>query len=160
MSSGNPALSLDEVFLAPRALEPPPVRRTLFIFLLSLAALLHIATIGWGDLYNETDGQYAGAAREMLGSHQWLTPTNDGIPRPQKPLLLYWTIAISLKAFGLTTAAARLPIAFATVASVALTFLIGDRLGGPWRGFLAGLIHLGCCGTFLFGRILMPEPLF
>ena len=160
MSSSNPALSLDEVFLTPRALKPPPVRRMLFIFLLALAALLHVATIGWGDLYNETDGQYAGAAREMLESQQWLTPTNDGIARPQKPLLLYWAIAVSLKTFGLTTAAARLPLALATVASVALTFLIGDRLGGPWRGFLAGLIHLGSCGTFLFGRILMPEPLF
>ena len=31
-----------------------------------IAALLHVATIGWGVLYNETDGQYAGAAREML----------------------------------------------------------------------------------------------
>ena len=73
MSSGNPALSLDEVFLTPPALEPPPVRRGLFIFLLLLTALLHVATIGWGDLYNETDGQYAGAAREMLESHDWLT---------------------------------------------------------------------------------------
>jgi 4-amino-4-deoxy-L-arabinose transferase-like glycosyltransferase len=44
----------------------------------------------------------------MLDSGQWLTPTNDGIPRLQKPPLLYWTIAVSLKAFGLTTAAARL----------------------------------------------------
>jgi 4-amino-4-deoxy-L-arabinose transferase-like glycosyltransferase len=160
MSSGNPALSLDEVFLTPGALIAPSTRRTLFLFLLCLAAALHIATIGWGDLYNETDGQYAGAAREMLESHQWLTPTNDGIPRLQKPPLLYWAIAVSLKVFGLTTAAARLPIALATVASVALTFLIGDRLGGPWRGFLAGLIHLCCCGTFLLGRIVMPEPLF
>ena len=101
-----------------------------------------------------------GAAREMLESHQWLTPTNDGIPRLQKPLLLYWAIAISLKAFGLTTAAARLPIALAHCRAVALTFLIGDRLGGPWRGFLAGLIHLCCCGTFLLGRIVMPEPVF
>jgi len=160
MSSGNPALSLDDVFLAPRALEPPPLRRMLFIFLLSLTAILHIATIGWGDLYNETEGQYAGAAREMLASHQWLMPTNDGIPRLQKPLLLYWAIVISLKAFGLTTAAARLSIAFATFASIALTFLIGDRLGGHWRGFLAGLIHLCCCGAFIFGRIVMPEPVF
>ena len=160
MSSGNPALSLDDVFLAPRALAPPPVWRALFIFLLSLTAILHIATIGWGDLYNETDGQYAGAAREMLESQQWLTPTNDGIPRLQKPLLLYWAIIVSLKAFGLTTAAVRLPIALATFASVALTFLIGDRLGGPWRGFLAGLIHLCCCGAFIFGRIVMPEPVF
>jgi 4-amino-4-deoxy-L-arabinose transferase-like glycosyltransferase len=158
--SSNPALSLDEIFLAPGAIEPPPVRRALLIFLLILAALLQVATIGWGDLYNETDGQYAGAAREILQSHQWLTPTNDGIPRLQKPPLLYWMIAISLKAIGLTTAAVRLPIALAVVASVALTFLIGDRLGGPWRGFLAGLIHLCCCGTFLLGRIVMPEPVF
>src|SRR6478752_2287027 len=160
MSSGNPALSLEEAFLTPASLEPPPVRRALLIFLLCLTALLHLATIGWGDLYNETDGQYAGAAREMLQSHQWLTPTNDGIPRLQKPPLLYWAIVVSLKALGLTTAAARLPIALATCASVALTFLIGDRLGGPWRGFLAGLIHLCCCGTFLLGRIVMPEPVF
>ena len=160
MSTGNPALTLDDVFLTPRALEAPPVRRALFIFLLCLAAALHLATIGWGDLYNETDGQYAGAAREMLQSHQWLTPTNDGIPRLQKPPLLYWMIAVSLKAFGLTAAAARLPIALATCASIALTFLIGDRLGGPWRGFLAGLIHLCCCGTFVLGRIVMPEPVF
>lgn len=160
MSSGNLALSLDDLFLSPHALPPPPVRRALFIFLLALAALLHAATAGWGVLYNETDGQYAGAAREMLESHQWLTPTNDGIGRPQKPPLLYWAIMVSLKAFGLTTAAARLPIALATCAAVALTFLIGDRLGGPWRGFLAGLIHLCSCGTFLLGRIVMPEPIF
>ncbi|MEO8439296.1 MAG: glycosyltransferase family 39 protein [Spartobacteria bacterium] len=160
MSSGNPTLSLDDVFLTPRALDPPPIRRALFLFLLGLTAVLHIATIGWGDLYNETDGQYAGAAREMLETQDWLTPTNNGIPRPQKPPLLYWAIAASLKTFGMTTGAARLPLALATVAAVALTFLIGDRLGGPWRGFLAGLIHLCCCGTFIFGRILMPEPLF
>jgi 4-amino-4-deoxy-L-arabinose transferase-like glycosyltransferase len=160
MSSGNPAISLDDIFLAPRALAPPPVRRALFGFLIILTAVLHIATAGWGDLYNETDGQYAGAAREMIESHNWLVPTNDGIPRMQKPPLVYWAIALSLKAFGLTNTAVRLPIAFATLASIAFTFLIGDRLAGPWRGFLAGLIHLCCCGTFLLGRIVMPEPVF
>ncbi len=160
MSSGNPALSLDDVFLAPRALAPPPLRRALFAFLVLLTALLHIATSGWGDLYNETDGQYAGAAREMVESNNWLLPTNDGIPRVQKPPLVYWMIAVSLKLFGLTTAAVRLPIALATCATIAFTFLIGDRLAGPWRGFLAGLIQLCCCGTFLLGRIVMPEPVF
>jgi 4-amino-4-deoxy-L-arabinose transferase-like glycosyltransferase len=159
MSSGN-AISLDDVFQAPRALDPLSLRRTLFIFLLGLSAVLHIATIGWGPLYNETDGQYAGAAREMIESHHWLVPTNDGIVRLQKPPLLYWAIAVSLKVFGLTTAAVRLPIALAVCASVALTFLIADRLRGPWHGFLAGLIHLCCCGTFLLGRIVMPEPVF
>ncbi len=158
--SANPALTLDDVFLSPHAVQPPPLRRSLFVFLLLLAALFHLATIGWGDLYNETEGQYAGAAREMLESHEWLTPTNDGIPRLQKPPLVYWMIAISLKAFGLTTSAARLPIALSIFATVALTFLIGERLGGPARGFMAGLIYLCSCGTFLLGRIVMPEPVF
>ncbi len=159
-SPGNPALHLDEVFLSPQTLPPPPVRRALFVSLLALAALLHVATIGWGALYNETDGQYAGGAREMLEAQHWFTPTNDGIPRLQKPPVVYWLIAISLKAVGLTTAAGRLPIALANCLAVAFTFLIGDRLGGPWRGFLSGLIHLSCCGMFLLGRIVMPEPVF
>ena len=138
MSSGNPALSLDEVFLTPRALEPPPIRRALFLFLLGLTAALHIATNGWGDLYNETDGQYAGAARESSSQGQWLTPTNDGMPRFQKPPLLYWAIAVSLKAFGLTTAAARLPIALGILAAVAFTFLIGDRSAARCAVFSPG----------------------
>src|SRR6185436_14083947 len=122
MSSGNPALSLEEAFLTPASLEPPPVRRALLIFLLCLTALLHLATIGWGDLYNETDGQYAGAAREMLKAHEWLIPTNDGVPRLQKPLLLYWLIILSYKTLGITEAAARMPGALATVATVAFIF--------------------------------------
>ena len=160
MVAGTRTFRIEETLLEPPALAPPPTRHALFIILIALAALLHIATIGWGDLYNETDGQYAGAAREMIESHQWLLPTNDGLPRLQKPPLLYWLIILSYKIFGINEAAARLPIALAIVAIVAFTFLIGERLRDSWHGFLAGLIYLSCCGTFLLGRIIMPEPVF
>src|ERR1041385_2311092 len=120
MVAGVHALNLQETLVGPRALKPPPMGHALFLFLIVLAALIHITTAGWGDLYNETDGQYAGAAREMLETHQWLVPTNDGIPRLHKPPLLYWAIAVSLKIFGLTAAAVRLPIALAMVAGGAL----------------------------------------
>src|SRR5205814_8008470 len=86
--------------------------------------LLYVATIGTGDLYSQTEGQYAGAAREMVETHRWLLPTNDGIPRLQKPPLLYWLIIVSFKLFGVNAAAARLPGALAVVALVALIFLI------------------------------------
>ncbi|MEP6685935.1 MAG: glycosyltransferase family 39 protein, partial [Verrucomicrobiota bacterium] len=160
MVAANRTLGIGETLLEPQALNPPPTRHALFIFLIALAALLHVTTTGWGDLYNETDGQYAGAAREMVESHHWLLPTNDGVPRLQKPPLLYWLIALSYKIFGINAAAARLPIALAIVATVALTFLIGERLRDYWHGFLAALIYLCSCGTFLLGRIIMPEPLF
>jgi len=150
---------IEETFLEPTALAPPPTRHALFIVLIALAALLHVATIGSGDLYSQTEGQYAGAAREMVETHHWLLPTNDGVPRLQKPPLLYWLIIFSFKLFGVNAAAARLPVAFAVVVLVALIFLIGEKLTDHWRGFIAGLIYLSFCGTFLLARIVMPEPL-
>src|SRR5213596_185357 len=158
MTAATQSLRLEETLLEPPALPPPPTRHALLAILIALAALLHVATIGSGDLYSETEGQYAGADREMVESHQWLLPTNDGIPRLQKPPLLYWLIIISFKLFGVNAATARLPVALAVVASTALIFLIGDKLTDYWRGFIAGLIYLSLCGTFLLARIVMPEP--
>ncbi len=160
MTAGTRTFRIEETLLEPPALPPPPTRHALFVLLIALAALLHVATIGSGDLYSETEGQYAGAAKEMVETHQWLLPTNDGVPRLQKPPLLYWLIILSFKLFGVSSAAARLPVALAVVASVALVFLIGERLTDYWRAFIAGMIYLSFCGTFLFGRIVMPEPLF
>jgi 4-amino-4-deoxy-L-arabinose transferase-like glycosyltransferase len=159
MTASARTLSLEETLLEPQALPPPPTRYALLVILIALAALLHVVTLGTGDLYSETEGQYAGAAREMVESHQWLLPTNDGIPRLQKPPLLYWLIIASYKILGVNEAAARLPVALAVVATVALIFLIGEKLSDYWRGFIAGLIYLSFCGTFLLARIVMPEPL-
>jgi 4-amino-4-deoxy-L-arabinose transferase-like glycosyltransferase len=159
MTTGAHTLRIEETLLEPPALPPPPTRHALFVILIALAALLHVVTIGTGDLYSETEGQYAGAAREMVASHNWLLPTNDGIPRLQKPPFLYWAIIASYKILGVNEAAARLPVALAVVATVALIFLIGEKLSDYWRGFIAGLIYLSFCGTFLLARIVMPEPL-
>ena len=159
MTAATRTFRIEETLLEPQALNPPPTRHALFVILIALAALLHVTMIGSGDLYSETEGQYAGAAREMVETQQWLLPTNDGIPRLQKPPLLYWLIIISFKCFGVSAAAARLPIALAVVASVAMVFLIGEKLADYWRGFVAGLIYLSFCGEFLLARIVMPEPL-
>lgn len=159
MTASARTLSIEETLLEPRALPPPPTRHALLVILIALAGLLHVVTVGTGDLYSETEGQYAGAAREMVASHNWLLPTNNGIPRLQKPPLLYWVIIASYKILGVNEAAARLPLALAVVATVALIFLIGEKLSDYWRGFIAGLIYLSFCGTFLLARIVMPEPL-
>src|SRR5438105_8073563 len=157
MVTGTGALSIEETFLGPQALPPPPTRHALFAILIALAALVHFGTIGIGDLYSETEGQYAAAAREMIQSGQYLLPTNDSIPRLQKPPLLYWLIVASYKLFGIHTAATRVPIAFSAVVTVAFKFLIGDRLYGSWRGFVSGFIYFSLIGTLIFGRIVMPE---
>jgi len=160
MDAGARTFTLEDTFLEPQVLDPPPTRHALFIFLLALAAVLHLATAGWGDLHDGMEGQFAGGAREMLAAQQWLVPTNNGVPQLDTPPLVYWLVALSYKVFGVTATAARLPIALAMIASIALTFLIGERLAGYGRGFAAGLIHLCFAGAFLLGRAVTPEPVF
>src|SRR5437870_8421064 len=141
MVTSTGALSIEETFLGPQALPPPPTRQALFAILIALRALVQYGTIDIGDLYSETEGQYAAAAREMIQSGQYLLPTNDSIPRLQKPPLLYWLIIASYKLFGIHAAATRIPVAFSVVGTVVFTFLIGERLADYWRGFAAGLIY-------------------
>jgi 4-amino-4-deoxy-L-arabinose transferase-like glycosyltransferase len=160
MDAGARTFTLEDTLLEPQVLDPPPTRHALFIFLLALAAVLHLATAGWGDLHDGVEGQFAGGAREMLATQQWLVPTNDGVPQLQTPPLVSWLIVLSYKIFGVTATAARLPIGLAMIASIALTFLIGERLAGYGRGFAAGLIHLCSAGVFLLGRAVTPEPVF
>lgn len=160
MVAGTRTFTLEDTLLEPQVLHPPPTRHALFIFLLALAAVLHLATAGWGDLYDGVEGRFAGGAREMLTTQQWLVPTNDGVPCLRTPPLVHWLIILSYKLFGVTATAARLPIAIAMITSVALTFLIGERLAGYWRGFAAGLIHLCSAGAFLLGRGVTAQPVF
>jgi 4-amino-4-deoxy-L-arabinose transferase-like glycosyltransferase len=160
MVAGARTLSLEETFLPANVLNPPPTRHALLTFLLALAAILHIGTAAWGDLYDGMEGQIAGGAREMLRSGQWLIPTNNGAPQLGTPPLACWAVAISYKIFGISATAARLPIVFAMIGSVALTFLIGERLAGYWRGFAAGLFYLCSAGTFVLGRLVAPENFF
>ena len=160
MTANAHTLSLHETMIGPGALKPPPTRHALFALLLALAAVLLLGTAAWGDLRDGTEGEEAGAAREMLHAHQWIVPTNNGIARLSHPPLLTWLLVASFKAFGVTATAARLPIAAALIAGVALTFLIAERLFDFTRGFLAGLVHLCSLGTFVVGRVVTPEPVF
>ena len=160
MVAGARTFTLEDTFLEPQVLNPPPTRHALFAFLLALAAVVHIGTASWGDLYDGVEGQLAGGAREMLESQQWLVPTNNGVPQLETPPLAYWMLALSYKICGVTATAARIPIALAMIGSVAIIFLIGERLAGYWRGFAAGLIHLCSGGGFLLGRMVAPDSFF
>lgn len=125
-----------------------------------LCILLQILPAGVGWLYNETDGQYAAAARQMVQGGNWLIPENNGVPRLVKPPLLYWLIATSFRIFGINEFAARLPGALGASASAFAVLAIGSRFGSVRRGLLGGIIFLTSLGAATLGRIVMPEPVF
>ncbi|MGI9086584.1 MAG: ArnT family glycosyltransferase [Chthoniobacterales bacterium] len=151
MPAGTRSLRFGETLIAPPALPPPPTRHALLAFLITLAAILQIGTVGWMEIENGAEGFHASTAREMWRTESWRTP---------EPPLSYWLTLVSFEFLGASATAARLPVALATVASVALTFLIAERFGDYWRGFVAGLIHLCALGSFIWARLVTPEPLF
>lgn len=135
-----------------------PLPAALLLGAISLALTLGLA--GWGDLYNETDGQYAAAARVMVESGNWLVPENNGVPRLNKPPLLYWMMAPWFALGGIGEFTARAPSVLGIVAWVMGTFFLGAAWRGTRTGFWAGAILLTCLGTSTLGRIIMPEPWF
>ncbi len=151
MAAATRTYSLHDTLIGTSALPPPPTRHALFVFLIALAAILNFGSAGWSDIHDGSEGIFASDARQLA--------QGNGAEVPQ-PTLLHWLIVASLKMFGVRAASARFPIAAAMVFSIAFTFLIGEHIAGYWRGFAAGLIHLCCLGTFVWGRIITPEPLF
>jgi 4-amino-4-deoxy-L-arabinose transferase-like glycosyltransferase len=122
-------------------------------------ALTYIVTCGVPRLFDQIDGQYAGAAREMIARGDWLTPTQGGVPRLQKPPLVYWCEIASFSVLGMNEFAARFPVAIVTIGWFVATGLIAYRITGSRRAGLAASLLLSLCvGSFLFTHLVMPEP--
>ncbi|NUN93411.1 MAG: glycosyltransferase family 39 protein [Verrucomicrobiae bacterium] len=134
------------------------MKKTAWLILAACIAALYLGSSVSPVIFDETEGQYAGAAKEMLARGDWLLPTNNGVPRLQKPPLVYWAIMLSYKALGVNVFAARLPNALACLAWVGATVLLGRRVAS-WRlGGYAALLLATSFGFFIFGRLIMPEP--
>jgi 4-amino-4-deoxy-L-arabinose transferase-like glycosyltransferase len=130
-------------------------------WVVALAGLLfvYLFTAGAPRLFDQIDGQYAGAAREMMMRRDWVIPTQNGVPRLQKPPLVYWCVALSMSSFGVNEFGARLPVALATIGWFLATGLLARRVVGTWSAGLAGALILAMfMGTFFFTHLVMPEP--
>jgi 4-amino-4-deoxy-L-arabinose transferase-like glycosyltransferase len=112
-------------------------------------------------LFDQIDGQYAGAAREMLVRGDWLVPTQNEIPRLQKPPLSYWLILLSYRVFGVSEFSARLPIALGTVGWFFAVAALATKVSGRQSfGWASGIILATFAGTYFFSHLVMPEPIF
>ena len=137
-------------------------RLTLFILWLVFYATF---TLYLPPLLDDADSVHAEVAREMLLRYDWITLYANGIRYLEKAPVLYWSMAASFKLFGVSTAAARLPIAL-TVLSLAILLEAFARRAfgspehedqGPRAGLYAGLILLSSFGIFIFTRITIPD---
>ena len=106
-------------------------RRHGMLLILVLAVAIFCWKLGSTGLVDETPPLFAASGRAMAETGDWLTPRVNGLPRFDKPPLVYWLMGLgyALPAGSvwdpLGTWAARLPSALASV----LTMLaLGDTL--------------------------------
>src|ERR1700759_1086854 len=114
---GETVAGLDVSRRPPRLLVGSPGDSVPRCWVVALAGLLfvYLLTCGAPRLFDQIDGQYVGAAREMMERGDWVIPTQNGVPRLQKPPFVYWCEALSMSVFGVNEFGARLPVALATV---------------------------------------------
>jgi 4-amino-4-deoxy-L-arabinose transferase-like glycosyltransferase len=129
-----------------------------WVMAMAVLVFLYFFTCDVPRLFDQIDGQYAGAAREMMERGDWLTPTQNGVPRLQKPPLVYWCEVLSMRVFGVNEFGARFPVALATVGWFLATGLLARRVVGTWSAGFAGALTLAMfTGTFFFTHLVMPE---
>jgi 4-amino-4-deoxy-L-arabinose transferase-like glycosyltransferase len=125
---------------------------------LGLIALLYAGVSFAPVIFDDNEGLYAGAVREMHQRGDWLLPTTNGFPRVQKPPLVYWTMLVSTSVFGDNEFVLRLPNALATAGWIAATYLIMRRLGGERFGLASALVLASMMGVWVFNHLVQPEP--
>lgn len=113
--------------------------------------------LGTRGLNEPDEGRYAEIGREMAASGDWLMPRLNGFEHLQKPPLLYWATALSLRLFGVNEWAARLPSALAALGTLYLTYRIATTLFAPAVGTAALLILLSTAEFVLLSRTLTPD---
>jgi len=87
-------------------------RTTDYLLLIAIPAFFFLWKLSAFGLIGADEPRYAQVAREMLGRHNWITPTLGGTPWLEKPPLYYWQAMIAYKLFGVSDWAARLPSVF------------------------------------------------
>jgi 4-amino-4-deoxy-L-arabinose transferase-like glycosyltransferase len=127
--------------------------------LMTVLLALWIARLGAAPLFDVDEGAFAEATRELTLSHDWGSTTLNGVDRFDKPILIYWFQAVSLKAFGLNEFAVRLPSALAAFLwCLAIGQFAWRRFGPPVAIAAAGILATSL-GPMLIGRAATADSL-
>ncbi len=99
-----------------------------------------LVRLGAVDITEPDEARYAAVARAMVEGGDYVTPSINGFIYLDKPPLLHWLNALSMRVFGFTAFAARLPSVLAALAAVFITCLIGASMGGRRTGLWAAIV--------------------
>ncbi len=125
--------------------------RTDVLLLVAFCGFLFFYGLGAFGLLGADEPRYAQVAREMLDRSDWVTPTLQGKPWLEKPVLYYWQAMLSFRLAGVTGKAARLPAAFDAAMLIAAIYFFLRRFR-PGSELDGALIAASCAGVIGFAH--------
>ncbi len=139
---------------------PTPRRLGWADALVALAVLAALfLRLGGAPLFDVDEGAFSEATREMVAHHDWGFTTLNGVPRFDKPILVYWLQAVSVSALGVSELAFRLPSALcAAIWAFSVWGFTRARIGAR-AGRMAGLVLATSLGVLAIGRSATADSL-
>ena len=129
-------------------------------FLLALLIFLSFFfNIGSVALFDLDEGAFSEATREMLASGNYITTYLGGDLRFDKPILIYWLQAASVKLFGLNEFALRLPSALAATVWALLIYLFTKRVFDSKIAILATLFMVSSLQISVIAKAAIADAL-
>jgi len=125
--------------------------RTDVLLLAAFCGFLFFYGLGAFGFLGADEPRYAQVAREMLDRSDWVTPTLQGKPWLEKPVLYYWQAMLAFRAFGATDRAARVPAAFDAAMLIAAIYFFLRRFR-PGSELDGALITASCAAVVGFAR--------
>lgn len=127
------------------------------VFLLPLLAFF--LRLGGAPLFDVDEGAFSEATREMFERGDFLFTYLNGVPRYDKPILVYWLQALGYLAFGPTEWAFRLPSAACAAAWAYATWHFARQRFGPDTALVALAVTSTALGPFAIGRAATADAL-
>ncbi len=119
--------------------------------------------LGSIPLFDVDEGAFGEATREMLARGDYVSTWLNGQPRFDKPILIYWLQAASVRLFGLDEFALRFPSALAATAWVAAIYAFVRRVPdvdtGRNTARAAAFIAATSAGVVVVGRGAIADAL-
>ncbi len=106
-----------------------------------LAVAVFLGWLGSLDLWGKREQRLSAEAIDTIDNQHWLVAEIQGRPRLEKPPLPRWIIAALMTLTGRRDEwMVRLPGAFCALATVALLYALGRRMGGRPLGLASALV--------------------